>query len=125
MSLARLLHTNDFHNHLVPLQAARLLALRRELGEGGLLLDAGDAVSAGNVTYHAAGEPILGVMSDCGYDAMTVGNREFHFTAVGFRAKVSNARFPVLCANVRRSRTSGPADETDGPAVVESITRTV
>src|SRR5437016_10023338 len=101
MPLAKLLHTNDFHNHLLSAQAARLLALRSELGEGGLLLDAGDAISAGNITYHADGEPILDVMSDCGYDAMTVGNREFHFTAAGFRAKVSKARFPVLCANVR------------------------
>lgn len=98
---ALILHTNDFHNHLLPEQAARLKALRAELGAGGLLLDAGDAISAGNINYHPAGEPILDVMSDIGYDAMTVGNREFHFTRAGFVAKLSRARFPVLCANVR------------------------
>ena len=94
-------HTNDFHNHLLPQQAERLKALRVDLGSGGLFLDAGDAVSAGNVTYHAGGEPILETMSDIGYDAMTVGNREFHFTRAGFFAKLSKARFPILCANVR------------------------
>ena len=96
-----ILHTNDFHNHLLPKQANRLKALRAELGAGGLLLDAGDAISASNVTYHPAGEPILDTMSDIGYDAMTVGNREFHFSQTGFHAKLSRARFPALCANIR------------------------
>jgi 2',3'-cyclic-nucleotide 2'-phosphodiesterase (5'-nucleotidase family) len=96
-----ILHTNDFHNHLLPDQAGRLKRLRSELKGDGLLLDAGDAISSGNVTYKPAGEPILDVMSDIGYDAMTVGNREFHFSQAGFAAKVSRARFPVLCANVR------------------------
>lgn len=101
MASFTLLHTNDFHNHLLPKQAARLRELRTALGDDGLLLDAGDAISSGNVTYKPAGEPILDVMSDAGYDAMTVGNREFHFTQPGFCAKVSRARFPILCANVR------------------------
>ena len=113
-------HTNDFHNHLLPEQAERLRALRADLGSGGLFLDAGDAVSSGNVTYHAGGEPILETMSDIGYDAMTVGNREFHFTRAGFFAKLSKARFPILCANVR-SRSEG----TDGSLPVVDHIRTV
>jgi 2',3'-cyclic-nucleotide 2'-phosphodiesterase (5'-nucleotidase family) len=96
-----LIHTNDFHNHLLPDQAKRLGEMRAALGDNGLLLDAGDAISSGNVTYKPGGEPILDVMSDVGYDAMTIGNREFHFSQTGFCAKVSRARFPVLCANVR------------------------
>lgn len=95
------LHTNDFHNRFTSLQAARLATLRKALGSDGLLLDAGDAISAGNVTYKPAGEPILERMSEAGYDAMAVGNREFHLTEAGFCAKVRCARFPVLCANVR------------------------
>jgi 2',3'-cyclic-nucleotide 2'-phosphodiesterase (5'-nucleotidase family) len=101
MPTVTLLHTNDFHNHLSEAQAARLRSLRADLGDHGLLLDAGDAISSGNVTYKAAGEPILDMMSEAGYDAMTVGNREFHFSQAGFCAKVGRARFPVLCANVR------------------------
>ncbi len=101
MPSATILHTNDFHNHLAPAQAEKLKAMRQELGDSGMLLDAGDAISSGNVTYRPAGEPILDLMSGAGYDAMTVGNREFHFTQGGFSAKVCRARFPVLCANVR------------------------
>jgi 2',3'-cyclic-nucleotide 2'-phosphodiesterase (5'-nucleotidase family) len=96
-----ILHTNDFHNRL-PQQLADLLRTRRmHLNRSGLLLDAGDAISAGNITFKPGGEPILDLMNEVGYDAMTVGNREFHFSAVGFRTKLNRARFPVLCANVR------------------------
>jgi 2',3'-cyclic-nucleotide 2'-phosphodiesterase (5'-nucleotidase family) len=101
MPTITLLHTNDLHNHFTTLQAARLARLRNALGSSGLLLDAGDAISAGNLTYNPAGEPILEQMSEAGYDAMTVGNREFHLTEAGFCAKLHCARFPVLCANVR------------------------
>lgn len=91
------------------MQAERLKGLRAKLGGEGLLLDAGDAISAGNVTYHPGGEAILTLMSEIGYDAMTVGNREFHLTQSGFHAKVANATFPVLCANVRsRGESAAP-----------------
>lgn len=119
MPTVTILHTNDFHNHLSPEQATRLAERRRALGDNGLLLDAGDAISSGNVTYKAGGEPILDLMNAAGYDAMTVGNREFHFTQAGFCAKVGRARFPVLCANVcaRDASTKLP--------VAPSIKRTV
>jgi 5'-nucleotidase len=108
MPAIKLLHTNDFHNHLSAEQAARLAALRGEIGAKGLLLDAGDAVSSGNVTFKSGGEPILETMSSIGYDAMAVGNREFHFSRKGFFAKLSLARFPILCANVRSTPADGP-----------------
>ena len=98
--LLQIIHTNDFHDRLTAATADRLTAMRHALGENGLLLDAGDAGGAGNLTYHAAGEPILERMSAIGYDAMTVGNRDFHLARVGFRSKLSRAAFPVLCANV-------------------------
>lgn len=119
MPTVTLLHTNDFHNHLTPEKAARLQGMRRSLGESGLLLDAGDAGSSGNVTFKPAGEPILELMSDTGYDAMTVGNRDFHFSQAGFHAKLFRARFPVLCANVRSRDPSTPL-----PAA-PSITKTL
>ncbi len=99
MPTVHILHTNDFHNHLSATQAA-FIQQRREALPGSLLLDAGDAVSAGNVGVRPGGEPILTLMSDIGYDAMTLGNREFHVADALLRAKLSKARFPVLCANV-------------------------
>ncbi len=109
-----LLHTNDFHNHLRDAQAGSLRARRQAVGAAGLLLDAGDAVASGNITFRAEGEPILDTMTQIGYDAMTVGNREFHFSRAGFEAKLSRAGFPVLCGNVRAAGTL-PFAETASP----------
>ncbi len=96
-----ILHTNDFHNVLSETQADKLKILKQQVGNRGLLVDAGDAISAGNITFKPGGEPILDMMNSIGYDAMTVGNREFHFSRVGFHSKLSRANFPILSANVR------------------------
>lgn len=95
-----ILHTNDFHNHLSDAQARTIRAAKDGL-ENSLLLDAGDAVSAGNIGVRPGGEPILTLMSETGYDAMTLGNREFHVADALLRAKIGKAQFPILCANVR------------------------
>jgi 2',3'-cyclic-nucleotide 2'-phosphodiesterase (5'-nucleotidase family) len=96
-----ILHTNDFHNKLTPEKATRIKNLKLTLeARCLLLLDAGDAISAGNLNYHLQGEPILDLMGTCGYDAMTLGNREFHFTKTGLRCKIGRAKFPILCANL-------------------------
>lgn len=105
-----ILHTNDFHNHLSEMQAEKLRIMRLELGNRGLLLDAGDAVGSGNITFLPGGEPILDKMNTAGYDAMTVGNREFHFSAMGFRAKLSRAKFPILCANITLNKPTAASD---------------
>lgn len=109
-----ILHTNDFHNKLTTAQAETLRRRNSELAGFGLLLDAGDAISAGNITYKPAGEPILDVMSRIGYHAMTVGNREFHFSRVGFQSKLSKAQFPILCANVNSNRGRNQPDSEAG-----------
>jgi 2',3'-cyclic-nucleotide 2'-phosphodiesterase (5'-nucleotidase family) len=98
--LLTLLHTNDFHNHFTSAQSERLQKLKAEVEGDVLLLDAGDAVSCGNITYHPGGEPILDLMNAAGYDALTVGNREFHVTDAGFRTTLNRAKFPILCANI-------------------------
>jgi 2',3'-cyclic-nucleotide 2'-phosphodiesterase (5'-nucleotidase family) len=100
MTPIHIFHTNDFHNHLKPAQADKIQAAHAEY-PGALLLDSGDAISAGNVGVRPGGEPILTLMSQLGYDAMTMGNREFHVAAALLRHKIGEARFPVLCANIR------------------------
>ncbi len=117
-----LLHTNDFHNHLTATQADILRRLRQAVGAQGLLVDAGDAVASGNVTFRPWGETILKTMNHIGYDAMTVGNREFHVSRVGFHCKVGLAQFPILCANVRSSGRAGESIEnvSGTPAELEA-----
>ncbi len=100
MTTLTVLHTNDFHNHLSASQAAFIKAEKAKR-ENVLLLDSGDAISAGNVGVRPGGEPILTLMSETGYDAMTLGNREFHVADTLLRLKTGKAGFPVLCANIR------------------------
>ena len=101
-----LLHTNDFHNHLSARQADFIRAAKAAR-EDVLLLDSGDAISAGNVGVRPGGEPILTLMSETGYDAMTLGNREFHVADALMRCKIGKATFPILSANIRWREDQG------------------
>jgi 2',3'-cyclic-nucleotide 2'-phosphodiesterase/3'-nucleotidase/5'-nucleotidase len=117
-----ILHTNDFHNHFDPDQAAYVKRRKTELGPNVLLLDAGDAISAGNVGFRIGGEPILDLMSDTGYDAMTMGNREFHVADALLRHKIGSARFPILCANMRYQKKAAGGEALP---VQASLSRTL
>jgi 2',3'-cyclic-nucleotide 2'-phosphodiesterase (5'-nucleotidase family) len=95
-----LFHTNDFHNKLSPSGVERLRnAVSAIAPNPYLLLDAGDAIKAGNLGLSPSGELILTTMSDLGYHAMTMGNRETHPLLAAVRGKIGMARFPVLSAN--------------------------
>jgi len=94
-----IIHTGDFHNRLGDAEAGRLAALRDDHGPC-LLLDAGDAVGAGNLGFRPTGEPILERMSGLGYAAMALGNREAHMWRSVLEMKIKSARFPVLSANI-------------------------
>ena len=100
-------HTADLHSRLPP-AAGRHLARLRQDHPGCLLLDAGDAVAAGNLTFRLRGEPILHQMAAIGYDAMAMGNRESHPTRRFLERKLRDASFPVLAANLVPKRQPLP-----------------
>lgn len=99
MSSLIILHTNDLHGKLSQ-EAAEIIAREKKSCDTCILLDGGDAIPSGNIYWRPWGEPILSRMADIGYDAMVMGNREFHFLAAGLESKVKLARFPVLSANI-------------------------
>ncbi len=92
-------HTSDLHGVLREGAAEKLGALKRA-HPGSLLLDAGDALRAGNLGFSPAGEPILRRMAEVGYDAMAMGNRESHPLRAALAQKLKDATFPVLSANL-------------------------
>lgn len=114
------LHTNDFHNILRDGQIERIKRVKQAAGPDAALLDAGDAISAGNVGVRLGGEPILAAMSELGYAAMAMGNREFHIAGAALRHKIGNARFPVLCANIRFRDDRGEALPVTPNAIIET-----
>ncbi|UCC68094.1 MAG: metallophosphoesterase [Armatimonadota bacterium] len=104
---ALIFHTADLHNRLPP-SAARQLAQLKQNHPGALLLDAGDAVAAGNLAFRLGGEPILRQMAAIGYDAMAMGNRESHPTRRFLERKLRDASFPILAANLIPKRQPIP-----------------
>ena len=107
MPIYHILHTNDMHNHLTTAKAAAIKALKERFEPDVLLLDAGDAVGAGNLGARGS-EPILKLMTEVGYDAMAMGNRESHPTQAALRKKLKDARVPILVANLRGKQDRRP-----------------
>lgn len=107
MARVTIFHTSDMHNKLTPGLAERLRDLVQS-HPNSLMLDSGDAIWSGNIFWRPGGEPILDLMSSVPYDAMCMGNREFHFLSAGLVTKTSRARFPVLSANLRSAKHVRP-----------------
>lgn len=111
-------HTSDMHNKLDKAAAARLNELRNSTPDS-LMLDSGDAIWAGNAFWRPGGEPVFDLMNSVPYDAMCMGNREYHILDAGIRAKLARAAFPVLSANlVLRSGGAAARGEMVAPYVL-------
>lgn len=116
-----ILRTNDIHGHLeawtgwegelagkrvggLDRVAARVREVRQEVGpDRVLLLDAGDTIGDTYMAAMTEGRAIIEVMNAIAYDAMVIGNHEPDFTAPTLRARMGEARFPLLAANVRKA----------------------
>lgn len=97
--MIRIYHTSDLHDHrgFVP----RLRALREE--RPGLLFDCGDSLR-GSQTLYLRTEPIVQELDEAGYDAQSLGNREFHYLYAALRARASRMRHPLVCTNLRDTK---------------------
>lgn len=83
-------------------QASAVEAVRNEVGPHNvLLLDSGDAIGDTFIASKTKGGAIIEMMNLAGYDAMTIGNHEPDFGMIELRARMAEARFPVLAANIR------------------------
>src|SRR4030043_426170 len=108
----RILHVNDFHGFAEPYKpigsdemlggianlAARVEELRKE--KLSLLLSAGDMIQGNNWTNLFQGESVMELINEMRFDAMVLGNHEFDFGQDVLRKRISEAKFPVLGANV-------------------------
>ena len=108
----RILHVNDFHGFAepyspigseerlggIPYLTARADEFRRE--KPSLLLSAGDMIQGNNWANLFQGESVIEWMNAMRFDAMVVGNHEFDFGQEVLRQRISQAKFPILGANV-------------------------
>ncbi len=66
---------------------------------GTLLLDAGDSILGSNTAFRWT-EPNLKLMSELGFHAMTMGNRELHYIPAVLERRQQERNFPLLAANL-------------------------
>jgi 2',3'-cyclic-nucleotide 2'-phosphodiesterase (5'-nucleotidase family) len=112
-----ILHTNDFHGAIEPEtrnsgEAGGLVNLvslidqfRAEDPERTLLLDAGDTFQGTYLSNSTQGEVVMAAMNIAGYDAWALGNHEFDWGQESLKARIDQASFPVLAANLQNADT--------------------
>jgi 5'-nucleotidase/UDP-sugar diphosphatase len=102
-----ILHTNDIHGHEL-MNLARQATLIKEIRAkeaNVLVLNAGDVFVDGKYQFKFYGELEFALLNALGTDALTLGNNEFKATngpaaQKYLYARINQAKFPVLCANV-------------------------
>jgi 5'-nucleotidase/UDP-sugar diphosphatase len=107
-----LLHLNDLHGALYARSAdgdgrggaANLVGLiermRAEAPGPAILLDAGDALQGTYISNSNQGTAVVELMNLAGLNAMTLGNHEFDWGLDVLRARIAQAQFPCLAANL-------------------------
>ena len=106
-----ILHTNDMHSHIEAFSSGRnkglggmfqlssLVKKIRQKEENILLLDAGDIFQGTPYFNLFAGELEFRLMSDIGYDAVTIGNHDFDNGIDGLANQMKYANFPFISSN--------------------------
>ncbi|MBN2687765.1 MAG: bifunctional metallophosphatase/5'-nucleotidase [Deltaproteobacteria bacterium] len=111
-----ILHVNDLHGHILPYidkvidptvpvgDAACLAAMIDEERErnplGTILLSAGDMSQGTPISNLFHGKPVIEIMNNLRFDAMTIGNHEFDWTLDVLEQMIGWAYFPFLSSNI-------------------------
>jgi 2',3'-cyclic-nucleotide 2'-phosphodiesterase (5'-nucleotidase family) len=112
----RIIGTNDLHGQLEPLQDASGLwrggvahtatVIHKAQSECAadchyVLLDAGDLFQGTPISNLSYGRPVMEYYNRMGYTAVAVGNHEFDWGQDTLKARMRQAKFPFLSANIR------------------------
>ncbi|HVH68659.1 MAG TPA: 5'-nucleotidase C-terminal domain-containing protein [Gemmatimonadales bacterium] len=124
-TLLRVLAINDFHGALAPQVwpwsegrpvggAAALKpwldSLARMCLCTSVRLDAGDEMQGTPVSNFNFGQPAIAALNALGIDAAAIGNHEFDWSVDTLRARMAEAHYPFLAANITDSTTSARPD---------------
>jgi len=108
----RILYVNDFHGFAGPIKqiggqapvggVAYLAGAvdRARQQQPSVLLAAGDMIQGNAWANLFKGQSVIDVMNAMKFDAMVVGNHEFNFGPKVLQARIAQADFPILGANV-------------------------
>src|SRR4051812_6208654 len=107
-----ILHTNDLHSRLTPLENKRggfahlATVIRRERANchDCILLNAGDLAQGTPVSTIFHGLPVFEIANLLGFDAATLGNHDFDYGWVQARKFISISKYPIVAANIVGSK---------------------
>lgn len=127
---------NDVHGHIegLPLLAAYVAAIRAQVA-GVVLLDGGDAFQGTLESNLNEGAAVIAAYNAIGFTAMAIGNHEFDFGPEGplpvpargedprgaLRARIAEAKFPLLGANVIDDATGKPFGPASATVEIEGV----
>ncbi len=121
-----ILHTNDLHGAVMPLEdagglarAATLVRNIRKESPNVILLDGGDIIHGSAEDYYSRGQAIIAAMNTMGYQAAATGNHEYDFGLPVLKAVTASANFPFLAANVRQAADGGQWDGVRPSIILE------
>ena len=116
--------TTDLHGNILPIdyytakpdarglaKAATIIKRARKENPNLLLLDSGDTIQGTPLEYYhnkrnnVPVDPMMLVMNELHYDAMTVGNHEYNFGLKVLEKARGEAKFPWLSANTAECYT--------------------
>ena len=89
----KIIHTSDTHNKLTREKAEFLKSLGADF-----IFDSGDIIKSGNIDFNPLGEKAWGVYNGV-YDCICPGNREYHFSKIGFDCKIRGFLMPLVTCN--------------------------
>src|SRR5215471_18746153 len=103
-----ILHTNDLHSRLMPLEnhhggfAYLASVIRRERAncKDCILLNAGDVAQGTPVSTIFHGLPVFEVANLLGIDAATLGNHDFDYGWMQARKFIQISKYPIVTANI-------------------------
>ena len=104
-----ILHTNDFHGNLelsgsnpgAARVAQKIADVRTAVGAANVLtFDGGDIMQGSLLSNLQQGLPVIDYYNTIGYNAATFGNHEFDWGQTVLGARMAQANFPFLAANV-------------------------
>ncbi len=130
----RIISTNDFHGALEA-RPDGTFGMRGGAGQlataigkasaecappacAALLLDGGDLFQGTPASNLAFGKPIVALFNTLGYAAVALGNHEFDWGVDSLRARIREAKFAFLAANMRRTDGS-PVEWARADTIVE------
>jgi 2',3'-cyclic-nucleotide 2'-phosphodiesterase/3'-nucleotidase len=102
-----------------PVLAAHIERFRQAHPGAVVLLDGGDAMQGSALSNLVRGRSVIEVMNAMGYDAMAVGNHEFDWGRDTLYARMRQAKFPMLSANIYYRANGNRVEWTKPYTIIE------